>query len=105
MAIQIGNYNFHGPYSHHPREGCGDLQAQSGVYVALGRAVDGKWHVLDVGESGNVWERVKTHDRTPCWIKHAHREVAIAAIYVPEAQRMLIERELRNQYNPRCGER
>lgn len=105
MAIQIGNYNFHGPFLfNHPGDRCAGLKAESGVYVALGKAVDGNWHVLDVGESGNVRERVNTHDRRPCWIMHAHREVAIAAIYVPEGQRVQIERDLRDSYNPRCGE-
>ena len=61
------------------------------------------WNVVDVGESENIQNRVANHDRTPCWRGQGHAELAVAAIYADERNRMLIERELRQQYNPPCG--
>lgn len=63
------------------------------------------WSVLDIGESQSVRERVETHDRQPCWQRHGHRELAAAALYVNERQRMAIEKELRIRYTPPCGEK
>jgi hypothetical protein len=100
MAIKIGNYNFDGP--HHQT---GVLLAQSGVYVILGKTGNTNWVVLDVGESHCVRERVENHDRRSRWAQRGHRELAVAALYVVENQRMVIERELRSQFNPPCGER
>lgn len=100
MAIQIRNYNFDGPHGH-----TSALRAQSGVYVILGRSGGNTWAIVDIGESQNVRERIGNHDRKPDWQRQGHRELAAAALYVPEWQRMLIERELRIHYNPPCGER
>lgn len=100
MAIRIGNYNFDGP--HHKVAG---LYAQSGVYVILGRTSSTNWSVVDVGESHCVRERIENHERKSRWTQCGHQELAAAALYVAENQRMLIERELRTRYNPPCGER
>ena len=100
MAIQIGKYNFDGPH----RQTTG-IHAQSGVYVILGKSGGTNWSVVDVGESQSVRERVENHDRQPCWKGQGHQELAAAVLYVPERQRMQIEDELRNHFNPRCGQR
>lgn len=99
MTIQIGNYHAEGPFGNE-----NGLHAQSGVYVVLGRSKQtAKWNVVDVGESRNVQNRVSNHERTPCWRGQAHTELSVAAIYADERYRMLIERELRDQFNPPCG--
>jgi hypothetical protein len=100
MAIQIGKYNFEGPYPD-----TNNLRAQSGVYVILGKTGGNNWNVVDIGESGNVKDRISTHDRSPCWKKQGHAELAVAVLHVNEQQRMSIERELRANYNPPCGDR
>jgi hypothetical protein len=100
MGIHIGSYNFDGPHAHASR-----LHAQSGVYVILGKSGGSTWSVLDIGESQSVRERVETHDRQSCWQRRGHRELAAAALYVNERQRMAIEKELRIHYNPPCGDR
>lgn len=99
MSIQIGNYNAEGPFGN-----VNGLLARSGVYVILGRAGQAlNWNVVDVGEAGNIHDRVNSHGRKPCWRGQGHRELAVAAIYADERNRMLIERELRGQYKPPCG--
>ncbi len=99
MSIAIGGYNFEGPFTDEAH-----LRAASGVYAILG-GNGGQWSVVDIGESGNVQERVRNHDRSDCWRKKGHSTLAAAAFYVPEAQRMRIEQSLRQQFRPPCGER
>lgn len=99
MSIQVGNYHAEGPFSN-----TASLQARSGVYVILGRLHQAtNWNVVDVGESGDLRERVTNHDRTMCWRGQGHSELAVAAIYADQPNRMQIERELRLEYNPPCG--
>lgn len=101
MSITIGSYNFEGPFTSEAH-----LRPMSGVYVILGRNSEtANWNVVDVGESGNVQNRINSHDRAPDWKRCGYGVLAAAAYYVPELQRMTIERQLRLQYNPHCGER
>lgn len=100
MSIQIGNYHAEGPFGNES-----DLFARSGVYVILGRSSQAAiWNVVDIGESANIRDRVSNHDRAPCWRGQGHAQLAAAAIYADERNRMLIERELRGTYNPPCGQ-
>jgi hypothetical protein len=63
MSIQVGNYNAEGPFGN-----TNGLAARSGVYVILGRSSQASnWIVVDVGESGNVQDRVENYDRKLCW--------------------------------------
>lgn len=99
MSIQIGNYHAEGPFGNES-----GLLAHSGVYIVLGRTNQASnWDVVDVGESENIQDRVSNHDRSPCWRGLGHATLAVAAIYADERNRMLIERELRGQYDPPCG--
>lgn len=99
MSIQVGNYHADGPHGNEA-----SLQARSGVYVILGRTNQNqRWNVVDVGESADIRDRVSNHDRTPCWRDQGHTQLAVAAIYADARNRMLIEHELRTQFNPPCG--
>jgi len=99
MSIQLGNYHADGPFGNE-----NSLLERSGVYVILGRSQQtARWNVVDVGESENIRDRVANHDRGPCWRGQGHSQLAVAAIYTDERNRMLIERELRAQYSPPCG--
>lgn len=100
MAIQIGNYNFDGPFSN-----SNDLKNVSGVYAILGGNGISNWNVVDIGESEGVRDRVANHDRAVCWTGRKHPKLAAAALYVPQAQRVKIEQELRAKFNPPCGDR
>lgn len=98
MTIQIGRYNFEGPFNDPT-----SLRDQSGVYAVLGRSATG-WNVVDIGESGGVRSRVTNHDRANCWARNRGGGLAYAAYYCDEATRMRIEGELRSQFNPPCGD-
>lgn len=99
MSIQVGNYHAEGPFRN-----AASLHARSGVYVILGRpTILTPWQVVDIGEAGDLQQRVSCHDRKMCWAGQGHAELAVAAIYSDEHNRMLIERQLRHQYNPPCG--
>ena len=101
MGIAIGNYNFGGPFPN-----TGSLYGQSGVYAILGRRnPQEQWTVLDIGESGDVKNRVECHDRADSWKRQGQTELAVAAHYCDERMRMKIEQELRALYNPPCGDR
>ncbi|MFG6485283.1 hypothetical protein ACG04R_01295 [Roseateles sp. BYS78W] len=101
MTIQIGSYAFDGP---HPN--AGQLAARSGVYAILGRHAPGAtWLVLDIGESQDVRGRIDSHDRRPQWRRQGMPELACAAWYCAEPDRMRIEQQLRAQFNPPCGDR
>lgn len=99
MSIQIGNYHAEGPFSN-----VSGLAARSGVYIVLGRTLaQSSWQIVDIGESGDIQTRVGNHDRASDWKRQGHLELAVAAIYADERNRMLIERQLRVQFNPPCG--
>ncbi len=100
MTIQIGKYNFEGPF-----ESTSALREQSGVYAILGGNGNGTWKVIDIGESQGVRSRVESHDREDCWKRQRHPRLAYAAYYCNAQERMRIEQELRAQFNPPCGDR
>lgn len=101
MAIQIGSYNFDGPFPN-----INSLRKQSGVYAILGRNTDSdRWIVVDVGEAGDVQDRVSNHDRKDCWNRQGYKQLQVAANYCDERTRMRVEQELRAQFDPPCGKR
>ena len=104
MSINISNYNFDGPYSDTDQ-----LEDKSGVYVILCLNLNNnKYAVIDIGESAEVKTRIESHDRKQCWSNNCNGEILVAVLYTLNQQqhgRMLIEQELREQYNPVCGER
>jgi hypothetical protein len=93
-------YAFDGPFDSES-----DLEEKSGVYVISTKGDTGMHIVIDVGESGNVWDRVSNHDRAGEWKKNQRDGLYMSAYYCVESSRMTLETELRNQYNPACGRR
>jgi hypothetical protein len=100
MGITIGNYTFDGPFS-----STVSLQSCSGVYAILGRNGTGGWAVVDIGESGDLRNRIDGHDREACWNRETSSSWSVAAYYCDEPTRMRVESALRSQYNPPCGKR
>jgi len=102
MSITVGRYSFQGPY-----KDTDSLADRSGVYVihcSRGNA----YYLIDVGESAEVKLRVDSHERKDCWSRNCRGTLTVSVLYTPnlrQAGRMKIERELREQYNPPCGER
>lgn len=102
MGITIGGYSFEGPYSFPS-----SLEDKAGVYVILCVAGE-KFHVIDVGESVIVRNRIETHDRKDCWPRNCPDSLKFAVHYTPNLQqqgRMRIEQEIRDEYDPPCGEK
>ena len=70
---------------------------------------DGKYHVIDVGESGEAGVRLANHDRRPCWIKECNGSLSVYLRYMPasegfdSASRRALESNIRRDYNPPCG--
>lgn len=98
MTIQIGSYNFEGPFS-----SVDALRNESGVYAILGGNAPGEHVVLDIGESATLRNRIDSHDRRDQWRQCGYRWLSVAAYYTNTMSRLLIERELRISYQPRCG--
>lgn len=98
MTIQIGRYNFEGPF-----DTLDGLPNASGVYAILGRNASGGYDMIDIGESATLKDRIATHDRKDQWARRGHPTILAAAYYSDAHSRMHIEQELRALYNPPCG--
>lgn len=101
MSITIGRYTFEGPY-----DNTGPLEDRSGVYAILCFR-DGKYYVVDVGESAQVKTRVGNHERKACWMRNCSGTWMVAVYYTAHLQssgRVSVEQEIRAQYNPPCGQ-
>lgn len=102
MSIIVGRYTFEGPYTD-----TSSLADRSGVY-AIHCYRDGGYYLVDAGESANVKSRVDIHDRKQCWAMNCSGTLTVSVLYTPnagQAQRRLIEQELRVKYGPPCGSR
>ena len=102
--IKIAGYNFDGPY-----ESTGSiLNNASGVYVILdGPRNQNTYSILDVGQSETMKERIDYHDRKNCWVRNSQININYAVRYMPGSsptQRNSIEQNIRNTYNPPCGQ-
>jgi hypothetical protein len=108
MSLEISGYQFEGPYSIDTTVISSNRAA---VYVIICKTSDGKNHVTDVGESGEVGVRIGNHDRKPCWERNCNSSLSVYLRYMPSsegytaADRRELESKIRNQYNPPCGQR
>lgn len=94
-------YKFKGPF-----ETPDFLENRSGVYAILCRQ-RGRLYLIDVGESAQVKNRVKTHERKNCWKRKCKSKIEYAAYYVKygkKPSRMEIEQDIRDYYLIPCGE-
>ena len=100
MTIIIAGYTFGGPYS-----SSSVLYSEPGVYVIYCKTND-SYSVLDVGESENMNERVKNHDRKDCWEKNCKDTIVYAEMKeADEDKRRAIEKTIRDKTDPPCGEK
>ncbi len=103
MSIKIGGYDFEGPYTDTSK-----LRYEQGVYSILDQRTDGKYHVVDVGESEDVRSRIENHNRSDCWKRNQRGRLTVAVLYTPGMsgdRRRAIAWALREQYSPACGVR
>ncbi|RKX99825.1 MAG: hypothetical protein DRP54_06545 [Spirochaetes bacterium] len=101
MGITVGRYAFEGPYT-----STDNIQDKAGVY-AIHCYRNGKYYLVDVGESGTVKSRIENHGRKSCWQRNCSGTLTFSVYYTPNLHqqgRMKIEKEIRDQYNPPCGE-
>ena len=95
MTINLGSYNFEGPFSDP-----GALEDRSGVYVILGRNKwSGRWEVIDVGDSSLVAQRVINHNHTERWQEKSN-VIGYCAYYCEKRERECMARELVRWYDP-----
>jgi len=102
MSFERNGYQFEGVFTSPD-----SLEEKSGVYVIWCKS-DESWTCLDVGESHNVQDRIKNHDRADQWLENCRGQIHYAAYYTPHLQqtgRMEIEQNLRSLEKPICGER
>jgi hypothetical protein len=103
MAFKRWGYTFDGAYAS-PSQ----LEAGAGIYLVWCRMGE-RWSVIDVGEAGDVRQRVENHERKSCWERNCRGgALRYAVYYMPGARqfdRIVVEGEIRNAARPPCGER
>jgi hypothetical protein len=88
-----------------------DFNDAAAVYVILCVSEGGSWQVLDVGQTGQLGSRLDSHDRKACWLANCpNKNVWVCVYKMPterfsEDDRLRLEKTLRQQYNPPCGQR
>lgn len=97
MPIQVAGYTFSGPYYHNRRFnqdfGC--------VYVL----VNNLNQLVDVGQTSSINSRIINHERKMCWIRNGCREMGLYIYTSPDENfRLLLEKLIRTQYRPLCGQ-
>jgi hypothetical protein len=58
-----------------------DFTDVAAVYVILCVGRNGRWTVLDVGQSGQVGSRIDDHDRKACWTKNCPNNNIWVCVY------------------------
>lgn len=102
MAFELWGYQFDGAFTSPD-----SLESLPGVYVIWCRSQQGTWQVLDVGESANVRDRVKNHERSSYWFANCQGQIYFSATYtlnMGKDKRLQIEKELRDRERPVCGQ-
>lgn len=96
--INLAGYTFDGHHS----DGANWKQVPA-VYAPL----DGpSGDPVDVGETDNLKERLENHERRPCWENHAIRGLYfVVRVEESETRRKVIEKAVRDYYDPPCGDK
>lgn len=98
QEIVIEGYKFWGYYTLGT-----NMKQVGGVYVIF----DGQgYKFIDVGETRNLNERPKNHERKQCWLKNCPNGIYFAArVEEDEDKRLAIESEIRSNHPEMpCGE-
>jgi len=100
MGFSRWGYNFDGAFNSPDK-----LKPLPGVYVIWCNYGD-NWKILDVGESENVRDRVKDHNRSDCWEENCSGSIYYSATYISDdKERRNLERKIRETEYVVCGER
>lgn len=98
--------NISGSIFEGPHLDTASIPSQAGVYCIMDKRNDGKWYVLDVGESRDLKSRIADHDRGPCWSKHRRGTIAVwvhVMLGSSGESRRLLEHRIRAEFTPVCG--
>ena len=100
MTLNVGGFTFNGPFL-----STSSIKNKSGVYVILCEKKQNQFSLIDVGESSEVKTRLENQGRKKCWKNNCKGTLHFAVYYTPNIQteRIKVEQELRDQYNPPCG--
>ena len=87
----------------------GSLMNNPGLYAVIdSRPFSTGSRLLDIGESAQIRDRIKHHERRPCWEGHSSGQLGFATWYLPDStdqQRRNHESFFRWQFGPVCGVR
>jgi len=97
MPIQVSGYTFLGPYYHNRRFnqdfGC--------VYILVNHLNQ----LVDVGQTSGINSRIINHERKMCWIRNGCGEAGLYVYISPDENfRLVLERLIRTQHRPLCGQ-
>lgn len=98
------SYQFEGPLSP------ANIKNISGIYAVTDRHFNGNLYLLDVGESSELQDRIKNHDRKNQWENKRKGCIEFYIYYTPyktAEDRLRIEHSIRAFYGNEnlCGER
>lgn len=88
-----------------------DFKDIAAIYVIICVDKDGSWTVLDVGQSGELGERMDSHDRKQCWLNNCPNKNVWVCIYPMPSKdhskqdRLDLEGKLRDALKPTCGKK
>jgi len=88
-----------------------DFKDIAAIYVIICVDKDGKWKVLDVGQTGELGERIDHHDRKKCWEDNCPNKNIWFCVYkmpsdkYSKQDRLDVEKKLRAKHNPSCGKK
>jgi hypothetical protein len=105
--LTIGNY----PFVCVPLSDA-DFSDVAAVYVIICVGDNGSWRVLDVGQTGELGNRIDSHERRACWEKNCQGQNIWVCVYqmlsneYTETDRLDVEKQIRNAYGSiPCGKR
>lgn len=100
MGMKVDKYDFEGPYT-----SINKLKNRAGLY-AIHTLKDNKYCLIDIGEAAMVKDRVHSHERMKCWLRHCKEKIYVSVLYTPhwtQMGRKKLANKLRTQLDPPCG--
>jgi len=82
-----------------------ELKEERGVYSILCKDANGRYYVIDVGMTDNINERIAHHDREECWKRRCPNHLIYVKYLSSEEDCLNLEKNIRQKYNPPCGEK
>lgn len=75
----------------------------SAVYVVYTKNEAEDYLILDIGESGNIREKISRHDRKSCWERNKIMGIYYWIIPCDGRVRRVLAHVMRDLYRPLCG--